>query len=332
MARSQARTGNGVTSMNVGKGGKRTTKVKNHKGKLTGGMTVQIKKELADKQEEQVKKEASARAVWIRTLVSRHKHLLTTETGGLTAVKGKMEEEIERALNSSEVKEMAAALHEEAMVAGGGSSFDYNFTTPDTSRVGGDILNTVGLADEDPSTSVCWRCRCLFPSSKDRDDHTCRQRSQDMVSFAIEMASQRIEDGNVALCIERNSPNENKSEEAMFAALDKLLEKTASTFVPMVFPRGWARRPKHGLRKGATYIEQHKPRLFDLFMEGEGDKKKTWPITNAGVPAVRLPWKNGLSRICGGGVVHRQHVRTQAEQKGRRAPYHAQVQKTSPDG
>jgi len=45
-------------------------------------------------------------------------------------------------------------------------------------------------------------------------------------------------------------------------------------FTPMVFEPGWARRPKRGDGKGASYILEYRQEIYDMFIAGELDKRQ----------------------------------------------------------
>ena len=166
-----------------------------------------------------------------------------------------------------------------------------------------------GLILDAPDTAVCWMCRKWFSPPSARDGHVCdtdRTVHVDLTTYGLMYASHYILSGNHDV-IQRGTAKETDSSSSYLDKISAAIHPdTRAAFTPVVFQPGWARRPKRGAGKGASYIGPYRERIFEMFMAGEDDKRQRKAPTqmlellsqeNPGV--IALPGYNEVSSFVG---------------------------------
>ena len=167
-----------------------------------------------------------------------------------------------------------------------------------------------GTIMETEDTAVCWHCRKWFSPPTAMTGHSCDTDHKvhvDLCTYGLMYAALRCVTTGKHHKIQRGTAEETASSVAF---LDKVRAAvhpgTLETFVPMTFESGWARRPKRGAGKGATYIMEYRERIHELFMAGEHDKRhRKSPtqimevLTNENPGVITLPGYNEVSGFLG---------------------------------
>jgi hypothetical protein len=129
---------------------------------------------------------------------------------------------------------------------------------------------------ETEDTAVCWHCRKWFSPPTAKDGHTCdtkRQVHVDLTTYGLLYAVHCIK-SNAHHTIQRGTAAESESSSVFLKNVRQSIHQhTLDDFVPMKFESGWARRPKRGAAKGATYIGPYRERIHEIFIAGEHDKQ-----------------------------------------------------------
>ena len=96
----------------------------------------------------------------------------------------------------------------------------------------------------------------------------------DLCTYGLLHASDCTKNGRHAV-VQRGNDQESESSGALVARVMASIEPSViENFTPMVFEPGWARRPKRGDGKGASYILEHRQEIYDMFIAGELDKRQ----------------------------------------------------------
>ena len=129
---------------------------------------------------------------------------------------------------------------------------------------------------ESEDTSVCWHCRKFFSPPTAKDGHACDTKLQvhvDLTTYGLLYAVHCIK-SNAHHTIQRGTAEESESSSVFLQKIRQAIHQdTLDSFVPMDFESGWARRPKRGAAKGASYIGPYRERIHEMFIAGENDKQ-----------------------------------------------------------
>ena len=165
-------------------------------------------------------------------------------------------------------------LEEEAQ----GSSTTQVETRVEKGRVAMHELVHHGSIMESEDTAVCWRCRQFFSPPSAMDTHTCDAGGKtvhvDLTTHGVLHAAHCTRTGEHHV-VQRGTDCEEESSDALVErVLAAMSPEAKRTHIPMVFEPGWARRPKRGGGKGASYLKEYRREIYDMFRAGEVDKRQ----------------------------------------------------------
>ena len=135
-----------------------------------------------------------------------------------------------------------------------------------------------GSIMESEDTAVCWRCRKYFSPPSAMDSHTCdaggKEAHVDLATYGVLCAAHCIRTGEHHVAQRGTSCEEDSSDALLERVLAATSPEAKRTHIPMVFEPGWARRPKRGGGKGASYLKEYRREIYDMFRAGEVDKRQ----------------------------------------------------------